>query len=80
MRAISIKLPDDLYHQMTVAQGQHLMNVSQFIREAIQCFLKQAGSALQEPSFLDMAHDLCGVATLPSDLSTHPKHMEGFGQ
>ena len=80
MRTISFKLPDDLYHQMTLAQAQHVMNISQFIREAIQCFVKQVGVSSQEPSFFDLAHDLCGITTLPSDLSTNPKYMEGFGQ
>lgn len=80
MRTISVKLPEDLYHQMILAQEQHLMNLSQLIREAIHSFLKHEGGLLQEPSFLDLAQDLCGVATLPSDLSTNPKHMEGFGE
>jgi len=34
-----------------------------------------------QPSFYDLTQEFCGcVEGGPTDLSTHPKHLEGFGE
>jgi hypothetical protein len=42
----------------------------------------QSGStSAQKGSFLERAKDLIGVVDgAPSDLATHPNHMQGFGE
>jgi predicted transcriptional regulator len=40
----------------------------------------EEGGAVQEGSFLDGIEHLVGSVDGPSDLSTNPKHMEGYGR
>ena len=49
------------------------------IREALEAYLAREEEA-DPSSFLESARDLCGSVDGPADLSTNPKHHDGYGQ
>lgn len=83
MAVISLKLSDELDQLLSEqAQRTHLSK-SELMRRALQAYLRVAnGSASDsEPSAGDLLADLIGCcADAPSDLSTNPVHLAGFGE
>lgn len=79
MKAISIKLPDPLFHDLTQRAKTSASTQSEIIRAALSAYLNgdaQPSSA----SCADRAQRWAGMMQGPADLSTNPKHLDGFGQ
>ncbi len=79
MKAISLKLPPGLNAQLDRAAKQRRQSKSEIVREALEHFLNGDGNAQTPVSALELAAELVGSAEGPSDLSTNPKHMHGYG-
>lgn len=80
MHNISLKVPDKLLtdiEQITKLTGK---NQSTIVREALHEYVSHVLLKPKHGSFLDQAQHLCGCYNGPSDLSTNPHHMEGFGE
>jgi predicted transcriptional regulator len=76
MRAISLKLPDDLDKALTrIARKRHSSR-SQVLREALESYTRGAS----EGSVTAAAGDLVGSLSGPRDLSTNPKYLAGYGE
>ncbi len=80
MKAISLKLPSGLSAKLDRAAKQRRQSKSEIVREALELFLNGDRTARPVASALELAGDLVGCAEGPSDLSTHTRHMEGYGK
>jgi predicted transcriptional regulator len=80
MRAISLKLPDNLLEELEREARTRRVTKSVLVRESLEAALRgrprrRAGSCY------DLARDLAGaVKGLPRDLAHNPKYMDGFGE
>jgi Ribbon-helix-helix protein, copG family len=78
MRAISLKLPDDIDTRLEARARELGRTKSQITREALVRFLE--GEPMQGVSCLDLVRDLVGVARGPGDLASNKKHLRGYGR
>ncbi len=78
MKAISIKLPEDMLSSVMQQAVQKSVSQSDIIRNALAAYL--ASSQAQPTSAAAQASRWAGMTQGPADLSTNPKHMKGFGQ
>lgn len=79
MKAISIKLPDPLFHDLAQAALARASSQSEIIRTALTAYLKQ-DAAPSTASCSDRASRWAGMMQGPADLSTNAKHLRGFGE
>lgn len=79
MKNISLKLSDDLHAKLERLSKQRGAAKSDVIRDALEAYFTGAknGSRL---SCAELAGDLVGSLTGPTDLATNPKHMRGYGR
>lgn len=76
MKTVTVKLPDPLA-QWLARRARELGHAqSDLIRDALER-LRDGGVG---GSCHDAFDDLCGKIQGPKDLSTHPRHMAGFGE
>lgn len=82
MKTISLKLPAGLSRRLDLAAKRQQASKSSLVRAALEQYLNGNGTAaaLVPISALELAGDLIGCAEGPSDLSTSPRHMEGYGE
>jgi len=78
MSTVSLKMPDDLATRLAAAARQRGVTRSALVRDALESYLRRVG--VRDGSAADLAKDLIGTVEGPRDLSTHPKHMKGFGR
>jgi metal-responsive CopG/Arc/MetJ family transcriptional regulator len=76
MKTLSLKLPPSLSVRLERAAKQRGQSKSEVVRAALEQFL----NGERPLSALELAGDLVGCGEGPGDLSTNPKHMEGFGE
>ena len=79
MPALSLKLPRSLLAKLDAVARRRKTTKSAVLREALESYFKN-GSGKPKVSAYDLAKDLCGRYEGPRDLSTNPKHMEGYGR
>jgi Arc/MetJ-type ribon-helix-helix transcriptional regulator len=78
MKAISIKLPEQLLHSVVQRAMQKSVTQSDVIRAALTSYFSKDEAA--PDSAAAQASRWAGLGKGATDLSTHPKHMKGFGQ
>ena len=79
MKAISLKLPDPLFHDLAQRAKTSGSSQSEIVRMALAAYLKSDSQA-QTASCSDLAKRWTGLVPGPADLSTNPDHLHGFGQ
>jgi predicted transcriptional regulator len=79
MKAISIKIPDPLFRDLTQRARASAISQSEIIRTALSLYLRQ-GEASQAASCAQRASRWIGIVAGPPDLSTNAEHLAGFGQ
>lgn len=79
MKTLSIKLPETLDAQLTLAARQKRTTKSSLLRDAITAHLN-AKTRRGTGSCLDLARDLAGCVAGPGDLSFNKKRLAGYGQ
>ena len=79
MKALSIKLPAPLFHDLAARAQASATSQSEVVRAALAAYL-QADTALNTASCAQRASRWVGVVQGPTDLSTNPAHLNGFGQ
>ena len=80
MRAISLKLPDDLLAVLEKEAKARQLTKSVLVRQSLETFLRRRPRRIA-PSCYDLARDLAGsVRGLRPDLAHNPQYMEGFGE
>ena len=83
MKAISIKLPDPLFHDLAQRAKTSASSQSEIIRTALSAYLQRdadGGAPGPSASCADRAQRWTGIMKGATDLSTNPKHLDGFGQ
>ena len=81
MKALSLKLPDALF--IKIEHETHVKGISKsdLLRELLlRYFSEKMQQKTVSGSFLDFAEDLCGIEKGPADLSSHKKHLKGYGE
>ena len=76
MKTVTVKLPEPLAAWLSRRARALGRPQSDLVREALQRFREGTSGV----SCHDLFADVCGVIDGPRDLSTHPKHMAGFGE
>ncbi len=79
MKALSIKLPDPLFHDLAARAQASAISQSEVVRAALVAYL-QANTATPTASCAQRASRWVGLMQGPEDLSTNPAHLDGFGQ
>lgn len=79
MKVITCKIPEELDGQLETEARRRRASKSAVVREALERALRPSRRA-KRPTAYDVAKHLCGKLHGPSDLATHPKHMEGYGR
>jgi Arc/MetJ-type ribon-helix-helix transcriptional regulator len=77
MRTVSFKLPPDLDEALDELARVRRTTRSDLVRQAIESLAKVGGKRL---SVTTLAAELVGSVDGPSDLSTHRKHLAGYGK
>jgi Arc/MetJ-type ribon-helix-helix transcriptional regulator len=78
MKAISIKLPEATLQRIVQQALEKSVSQSDVIRAALAAYFA-SGQAHPESAAVQ-ASRWAGLGKGPADLSTNPKHMQGFGQ
>jgi hypothetical protein len=83
MSTLTIELSDDLAARLATASEQAHVPPAQFVRAALEKALPAPAQDFptEGPSAYDLLKDGFGcVSTGIGDLSTNPRHMEGYGR
>ena len=79
MTTISVKVPVPLAARLAAAAAHRRVKKSRLLRDALEAALD--GRRTRRPrSFAAIAGDLVGCVTGPTDLSSNPRHLRGFGR
>jgi predicted transcriptional regulator len=78
MQAISLRLPDALFFDLMAEAKATAQTQTDIVRAAIAGYLKRKAPT-KKISAAALAARFAGTCDGPTDLSTNPKHMEGFG-
>ena len=81
MNSLTIKIPAALDTALAQASERQQLSKSELVRRAVAAYIGQAQGQSRAPSALDIAGDLVGCCGGgPADLSSNPRHLDGFGQ
>jgi predicted transcriptional regulator len=78
MTTITCKIPERLHADLSTLARRERVSRSAIVRRALREAVRHARNK-PAPIAFDLVKAICGALHGPSDLSTHPKHMEGFG-
>jgi Arc/MetJ-type ribon-helix-helix transcriptional regulator len=80
MRSLTVKIPAPLQGKLDAEARKSRKSKSELVREALERLLKEPAG--RGPSAHDLLKDLQGKPKrgTPSDLSTNPRHFEGYGE
>jgi predicted transcriptional regulator len=79
MKALTVKVPEDLDFKLAAVARKIGESKSNLIRTAIENIVTSS-SAITANSCLDLAKDLVGSVEGPTDLSHNKKHFAGYGE
>jgi predicted transcriptional regulator len=81
MKTMTVKLPDELAVRLEKRAKRLGVSKSALLRESLEREFRRNLVVEEEPSAYDLMKDGFGcVKSGVGDLSTNPKHMEGFGR
>ena len=81
MKTMTVKLPDEVAIRLEKRAERLGVSKSAVVRESLERELLSSDAPEDEPSAYDLMKDGFGcVNSGLGDLSTNPKHMEGFGR
>ena len=78
MKAMSLKLPDEIDARLKAHARAKGKTTSELTREALSRYLGHEGDS--RASCLDLVRDLVGTADGPGDLASNKEHMRGYGR
>ena len=79
MKTVTVKLPDSLDAKVAALASRRGETKSEVIREALDALCANAENNASA-SCLHLAGNLAGSLEGPRNLSSHPRHMKGYGQ
>jgi metal-responsive CopG/Arc/MetJ family transcriptional regulator len=77
---ISIRVPENLETKLRGRARLKGQSESQLVREALETYLGQEAPARPAYELAEEAGLIGCVRRAPKDLSTNPRHFEGFGK
>ena len=81
MKTITVRVPEELALRIERRAKRLGVSKSALVRESVEKTLPSADAMEDEPSAYDLMKDGFGcVNSGVGDLSTNPRHMEGFGR
>lgn len=81
MVTLTIKISSTLEQELLEASDQAHLSKSELVRRALEAYIGQRKTTAPFVSALDQAGDLVGCFSGgPSDLSSNPHHLDGFGR
>lgn len=81
MNTLTLKLPPALDAALAEASARARLSKSELVRRAVIAYLAPGQQQAKAPSALALAGDLVGCfGGGPSDLSSNPRHLDGFGR
>lgn len=81
MKTMTVKLPDELAVRLEKRAKRLGVSKSSLLRESLEREFREGSAVEEEPSMYDLVKDDLGCFDSGlGDLSTNPKHMEGFGR
>jgi hypothetical protein len=80
MKALSLKLPDPLFHDLAERAKSSATSQSDIMRAALAAYLRGDAVQPQTASCAERASRWIGMVTGPADLATNAEHLTGFGQ
>jgi len=79
MTTITCKIPGKLNAALEAMARTRRVSKSAILREALEHTTRRS-SRRTTPTAYDLVKHLCGRVRGPKDLSTNPKHLQGFGE
>jgi len=79
VRMLSAKLPDDVAARLDRESKRSRRSRSELVRHALQEMF-EAGSEGGRATLADVLSEIEGTVEGPSDLSSNPDHLAGFGR
>ena len=79
MTTITLKMPDVLVRKLAAAAERQQTSRSALVRTAVAKYIEEDLPEASQPSAYDLVEGFAGSLQGPHDLSTHPRHMEGYG-
>jgi predicted transcriptional regulator len=79
MTTLTLKVPEALARKIAVSAERQHTSRSDVVRRAVEKYVDQDLPDSAGPSAYDLAKDFAGSVEGPRDLSTHPRHMKGYG-
>ena len=80
MITVTLKMPQSLASKLNVIAEKHQTSRSELIRTAVLKYIDADQSKAAEPSAYDCVREFSGTVEGPCDLSSHARHMEGYGR
>ncbi len=77
---ITIRISESLVKRLKKQAGRKRRSESALVREALESYLGEAPASSSAYDLARAAGLIGCVRRVPSDLSTHRKHFEGFGE
>ena len=79
MKTMSLKLTEFLDEKLAGIAAKRGASKSALVREALETYIETEKS-IRPGSCLELGKDLFGCVEGPTDLSSHKRHMKGFGK
>ncbi len=76
---ITVRVPDALTARLRTHSRAKGITESKLVREALETYLGNTTETRSAYELAEAAGIIGAARTLPKDLSTHPRHMKGFG-
>jgi len=80
MITVTLKMPQALVNRLSVVAEKHQTSRSELIRTAVLKYIDADQSKAAELSAYDCVREFSGTVEGPCDLSSHARHMEGYGK
>ena len=80
MITVTLKMPQALVNRLSVVAEKHQTSRSELIRTAVLKYIDADQSKAAELSAYDCVREFSGTVEGPCDLSSHARHMEGYGR
>jgi predicted DNA-binding protein len=73
-------MPDELAGRLAVLADRSRTSRSEILRSALERYIDNGAPNAVSPSAFDRLAAIAGTVQGPSDLSTAPRHLEGYGK
>jgi Arc/MetJ-type ribon-helix-helix transcriptional regulator len=80
MKTLSVKIPDPLAKWLLGESKESRRSRSELVREALEAKRQGSTGKPAKRNLADALLECGGTFDGPADLSTNPRHLEGFGE